>query len=84
MVLTVSRSTAVQNRAAALRNSPVVKGLDRDEYPPAVFSEGGQGSSVRPINPSDNRGSGASIGSQLKGLPNGTTVKIEVVDDTKK
>jgi hypothetical protein len=31
---------------------------DRDEYPPAMFNEGG-GASVRKINPSDNRGAGA-------------------------
>jgi hypothetical protein len=72
-----------QNRAAALQNSPIVSGLDRDEYPPAVTAEGGAGVSVRPIDPSDNRGSGASIGYQLRGLPNGTTIKLQVVDDTK-
>ncbi len=79
-ILTVDRSTKVQNRAEALKNTPVMRGSDRDEYPPAVFREGGDGSSVRPIDPSDNRGSGAFIGIQLRDVPDGATVKIEVVE----
>ena len=41
MILTVDRTAKVQNRAAALASSPVVPGMDRDEYPPAVTSQGG-------------------------------------------
>ena len=59
-----------------------VPGLDRDEYPPAMFAEGGKGASVRAIPPSDNRGSGAFIGHKLDGVPDGAKVKLEVVDDT--
>jgi hypothetical protein len=78
--LTVDRSGATQRRAESLRGFDRVSGLDRDEYPPAVFSEGGEGASVRAISPSDNRGAGASIGNQLRGIPNGTRVKLVVVD----
>ena len=45
-----------------------------------MFAEGGKGASVRPIDPSDNRGAGASMGNQLRGYPDGTHVKIEIVD----
>jgi len=79
-VLTVDRSGAVQRRAESLRGVPRVRGQDRDEYPPAVFSEGGDGSSIRIIPPSDNRGAGATIGQQLRDVPNGTTVRLEVVE----
>ena len=58
------------------------KGLEGipHEYPPAMFKEGGKGSSVRHINPSDNRGAGACIGVQCRQFPNGAKVRIDVVD----
>jgi hypothetical protein len=76
--LTIDRSGASKNRRDSLRGVDTVSGKDRDEYPPAVFGEGGSGSSVRPINPSDNRGAGSTIGHQIKGLPDGTKVRIIV------
>ena len=76
--LTIDRSGSSQNRRDALRDHDTVPGRDRDEYPPAVFKEGGSGSSVRPINPSDNRGSGSTLGHQIKDLPDGTRVRIVV------
>lgn len=51
-----------------------------DEYPPAMFGEGGKGASVRPINPSDNRGAGSTIGHQLREYPDGTKIKIELIE----
>jgi len=42
---------------------------------PAVINTGAR-SRVRLISPSDNRGAGSSIGHQLRGLPDGTFVKI--------
>ncbi|ELS32847.1 MULTISPECIES: putative Ig domain-containing protein [Pseudanabaena] len=76
--LTIDRSGASKNRKDSLRGIDTVSGKDRDEYPPAVFQEGGSGSSVRPINPSDNRGAGSTIGHQIKDLPDGTKVRIVV------
>ncbi|WP_336769044.1 hemagglutinin repeat-containing protein [Pantoea endophytica] len=75
--LTIDRSGANQRRRESLKDTPVVSGKDRDEYPPAMFKEGGEGSSIRPIAPSDNRGAGACIGIQCRGLPDGTTVIIK-------
>ncbi|WP_370643172.1 NucA/NucB deoxyribonuclease domain-containing protein [Bordetella sp. LUAb4] len=54
--------------------------MDRDEYPPAMFQEGGQGASVKHINSRDSRGAGACIGAQCRELSNGTKIQIEVVD----
>ncbi|WP_110806875.1 NucA/NucB deoxyribonuclease domain-containing protein [Rhodobacter viridis] len=45
--------------ATALRRQPRGKpGRDRDEYPPAVFTQGGPGASLRLIPSSDNRSAG--------------------------
>ncbi len=76
--LTVERDGAKSRRRKALKGKRSHQGTDRDEYPPAMFEEGGAGSSVRNINPSDNRGAGACIGAQCRGLPNGTRVDIKV------
>ena len=77
--LTINRLGASQNRVQALRGYKTISGLDRDEYPPAVTNEGGEGSSVRYINSGDNRGAGASMGNQITGLPDGTLIHIVVV-----
>ncbi|NRY60176.1 NucA/NucB deoxyribonuclease domain-containing protein [Clostridium beijerinckii] len=57
-----------------------VKAKDIDEYPPAMFREGGAGTSVRPIAPSDNMGAGSWLGHGLRAYPNGTRVRIKVGD----
>jgi hypothetical protein len=76
--LTVDRSGAAANRRASLGGVERRKGLDRDEYPPAMFQEGGKGASVKYVTPADNRGAGACIGAQCRGLPNGSKVEIKV------
>lgn len=78
--LTIDRPGAPANRRASLEGVETKPGYDRDEYPPAMFKEGGAGSSVRHVPLSDNRGSGACMGAQCRGLPNGSRVRIEVVD----
>jgi hypothetical protein len=77
--LTIDREGAAANRKESLNGVPTQKGSDRDEYPPAMFKEGGNGASVKHINPTDNRGAGACIGAQCKGLSDGAKVTIEVV-----
>ena len=44
-----------------------------------MFEEGGSGASVRHINPSDNRGTGSSIGHVLSGEPDGTKILFKVI-----
>ena len=78
-VLTIDRAGAADRRKESLNGQTRVSGMDLDEYPPAMFAEGGSGASVRAINPSDNRGSGATIGGQLRGYPDGTKVIIKYV-----
>lgn len=78
--LTVDRAAATSNRAAARAGAmPAGAGKDLDEYPPAMFSEGGAGASVRAISSSSNRALGAHIGNVLRKVSNGTKVTIKVI-----
>jgi RHS repeat-associated protein len=79
-VLTIDRAGAKANRAAATGNLDKVPGKQLDEYPPAMFKEGGIDASVRAINPSDNMSAGACIGNACRGLSDGAQVKINVKD----
>lgn len=78
--LTIDRKGAAANRRESLRGTDRVPGKDRDEFPPAMTREGGAGASVRPIKPSDNRGAGACIGAQCRGLPDGSKIRIRTTD----
>ena len=85
-ILTIyDQNGAKNNRKESLKGVKIEKGKDRDEYPPAMFQEGGKGASVRKITPRDNRGAGASIGNQCRNPPpkleKGQKVKIILVDD---
>jgi hypothetical protein len=77
--LTINRSGANANRGAATGGFPRVAGQQPDEYPPAMFVEGGSGASVRNIRAGDNMGAGASMGNQARQYPDGTVVTIKVV-----
>ncbi len=79
-IVTVDRLTASANRKASLDGIPTKKGFDRDEWPMAMFKEGGSGASVKYINPSDNRGAGSAIGNALSEYDPGTLVKINIID----
>ena len=78
-LLTIDRANAAANRAAATGSYNKVPGMQLDEYPPAMFKEGGAGASVRAIDPSSNMSAGAAIGNQCRGLACGSTVRIVVV-----
>ena len=79
-ILTIDRAGATENRKESLNGVPTVSGMDRDEYPPAMSREGGAGASVRCIPKPDNRGSGSSIGNQLRNYPDGTKYKIRITE----
>nr|WP_283106800.1 NucA/NucB deoxyribonuclease domain-containing protein [Serratia silvae] len=79
-MVTIQRASAKSNRKLSLKGVKTKTGSDRDEWPMAMFKEGGDGASIRYINPSDNRGAGSSIGNILSDLPDGTRIKIEVVN----
>lgn len=76
----ISRDLAKENRKVATKDYPTKKGFDRDEWPMAMFKEGGENSSIKYISPSDNRGAGSSIGHALSDYPDGTLVKIIIID----
>lgn len=79
--LTIDRKGKPTRRKEAMEGTSPVPCKDRDEYPPAVFKEGGKGASVRPIDPSDNRGAGAVIGNEIRDLPDGAKVRIRVDEE---
>ena len=79
-VLTIDREARDSNRREAQKGLEKSGELDWDEYPPAMFAEGGNGASVRAISIHDNRGAGASMGNQLRHYKNGTKVRIIIVE----
>ncbi|TLX58759.1 heme utilization protein [Stutzerimonas nosocomialis] len=79
-VLTIDRPGAPDNRKESIGGLQKVPGKQLDEYPPAMFKEGGLGASVRPISPRDNMAAGACIGNACRGLSEGDKVRIKVVD----
>jgi hypothetical protein len=71
----VDRAGKDARRAANLKGKPKVPGKDLDEYPPAVIKPDDPSvTSVRPIDRSHNRRSGARLRSELP--PDGTRVRI--------
>ncbi|EPN14170.1 NucA/NucB deoxyribonuclease domain-containing protein, partial [Pseudomonas syringae] len=79
-ILTIERLGAPGNRKESIGGLSKVPGKQLDEYPPAMFKEGGTGASVRPISPKDNMAAGACIGNACRGLSDGEKVRIRVVD----
>ena len=77
-ILTIDRPGAKGRRKESLKGYDKVKGMDLDEYPPAMFKEGGSGASVRPVTPSDNRGAGSYIGNKLRKYLDGTKIRIRI------
>ena len=80
-IITIDRGGASSNRRDSLRGIETRSGLDRDEYPPAIAREGGDGASVRHINSSDNRGAGACFGIQCRDISDGEKVLIETTPE---
>ena len=77
-LLHIDRADEDAHRAASLADYPPRAGFDRDEYAPAMSEEGGAGADVRYIDPSDNRGAGASMGNQLEGWCEGQPFRIDI------
>ena len=78
-VVTLDRGGAADRRRVAMGDKPARPDFDRDEYPCALFAEGGAGADVAYIAGSDNRGSGSAIHWQLRTLPDGTRIRIRVI-----
>jgi hypothetical protein len=73
----VDRKGASKRRRENLKGKEKEQGKDRDEFPPAVIKTDGK-VSVRLIRSGDNKGSGSSIGHQLRDVPDNTRVIIIV------
>ena len=77
--VTLGRADATERRKASLADVKASQIYDRDEWPMAVFEEGGQGANIVYIDGRDNRGTGSSIGWQMRGFPDGSRVRVRVV-----
>ena len=77
--VTLGRADAAERRKASLVDVKVSPIYDRDEWPMAVFKEGGQGANVAYIEGRDNRGAGSSVGWQMRGFPDGSRVRVRVI-----
>lgn len=78
-IVTIERTRACERRKDALEGIETKKGLDRDEWPMAMFKEGGAGADIEHISRKDNRGAGSSIRAALSRCGNGDIIKIEIV-----
>jgi hypothetical protein len=77
-LLHIDRAHEEEHRAESLKNYPPRGDLDRDEFPVAMSREGGAGADVRYINPSDNRGAGATMGNALEGWCEDQPFRIDI------
>ena len=77
--VTLGRADAAERRKASLVDVKASQIYDRDEWPMAVFEEGGQGANIVYIEGRDNRGAGSSIGWQMRGFPDGSRVRVRVI-----
>jgi hypothetical protein len=77
-ILHLDRTGAEGNRARSLAGIPTRRGYDRDEYPPAVSSEGGTGADVRYVPSADNRGAGSVLGDRLEHYCDGQRFRLRI------
>lgn len=77
--VTLGRADTAERRKASLADVKASQIYDRDEWPMAVFEEGGQGANIVYIEGRDNRGAGSSIGWQMRGFPDGSRVRVRVI-----
>ncbi len=77
-VLHIDREVADQHRDDSLAGIPTRDGMDRDEYPLAFTKEGGDGADIAYVPYSDNRGSGSSVGGQLRPYCDGQAFRIKL------
>ena len=77
--VTLGRADAAVRRKASLADVKTSPIYDRDEWPMAVFEEGGQGANVVYVDGHDNRGAGSSISWQMRNFPDGSRVRVRVI-----
>lgn len=77
--VTLGREDAAERRKESLKGMKTRPEYDRDEWPMACFREGGAGADIWYIAREDNRGSGSAIGQQMRGIPDGSVVRLRVI-----
>lgn len=77
--VTLGRDEASDRRKESLKGIKTRPEYDRDEWPMACFIEGGAGADVCYIDRGDNRGSGSNIGQQMRGIPNGSMIRLRII-----
>lgn len=77
--VTLGRDEAANRRKASLKGIKTRPEYDRDEWPMACFIEGGAGADVCYIDRGDNRGSGSNIGQQMRGIPDGSVIRLRII-----
>ena len=77
--VSLDRSHAADRRSVSLAHVKANPEKDRDEWPMAVFKEGGAGANVMYVDASDNRGAGAAIGWQMRNFPDGSRIRVRVI-----
>lgn len=77
--VTLRRKEAPARRDASLSGVETSPIYDRDEWPMAIFEEGGEGANVAYVNGHDNRGAGSFISWQLRNIPDGARIRVRVI-----
>ncbi len=77
-ILTIDRAGAEARRIEAQAGHTKVPGKHLDEYPPAMFKEGGAGASIRPVSPHDNMSEGARRGNLLESYVDGSRIQFVI------
>lgn len=77
--LHLDRAGADENRDQSLQGIPTRPGYDRDEWPMAASSEGGEGAHIAYVPSSDNRGAGSVVGNALSGWCDGQAFTVRPV-----
>lgn len=77
--VTLGRDEAAARRKTSLKGIKTRPEYDRDEWPMACFIEGGVSADVCYIDRGDNRGSGSNIGQQMRGIPNGSIIRLRII-----
>lgn len=78
-ILTIDRSGAKERRYYSLKGVKTEKDHDRDEFPCAVFEEGGKKVHVWRVKSRDNRGAGSYMSWQMRKMKDGTKIKIRII-----
>jgi hypothetical protein len=72
------REGSEAQRLKNLKDTPRKAGFDRDEFPPVIIVPDNGKRSVDYVRPSPNRSSGSVLRHELKDVPDGTRVRIEL------